>query len=224
MDDDKEQSSLLDRIYDSVDRKLNIEKLDKIEIIYSYPRYGEPVLWVDLHTNDIPFNAWYYSNTSSTEPDAIREIPASTNRSVIHFLPPQAIAALNRRTEEDPSWLYDEEFLSKKPGIVRQNLVAFVDLLNTIKKGELSDTEYLIGQTNFAMANFVLRLGFKRCWEGDAKKPNLVAPIKNEDSSYKIGVSVKELKDMYNLDNEVPTASSVINIIKRNKQVVGRSS
>ncbi|MDO8460870.1 MAG: hypothetical protein Q7S38_00335 [bacterium] len=216
MSESKDNSSPIDRVFDSIGRKLGFEKSPDEKAIYQYPKQDEPVLWIDLLTREKPFKAWYYSIDLSKDPESIRIIPESNTRSVIHFFPQEAEETYKRQTEENP-WLDDPVFRNKRISITKQNITAFIDLLNTIKNGELEGTEYIIGETNYIMANFALGIGFKRCWQEGFNPPDLTMPMDDEDHEYKIGVSVAELFEIYDLKNQAPTKGSVLKKIKENK-------
>lgn len=210
--------SSVDRFFNSVDKKLGFEKAPDIKVIYQYTKNDKPVLWVDLLTKqpDQPdFKAWYYSPSGLVDPKNIRTIPRGKTRSVIHFLPPEAEEAYKRQTEE-ASWLEDPIFREKKISIARGNIDAFIDFLNAIKEKKLGSTEYIIGETNYIMANFVLSLGFKRCWEEGYNPPDLTQPMRDEEHNYKFGISISELTELYDLNNQSPTKESVISVIREN--------
>jgi|SRR3989344_5015378 len=211
--------NLVHKIQDSFGRFLGIEKPANREVIYRYPKNGETVLLVDLETKEKPFKAWHYSLSSSTDPGNIRTIPENPTRSVINFVPPEAYKAYQKQTEET-SWLEDPEFRGKRLSITRNNIAAFADLLNAVKNGELKQTEYIIGETNCQMATLALSLGFRRCWEDGYNQPDLTKPLVDENQDYKVGISVADLIQMYNLENEVATETSVLKAIRTNRNQI----
>ncbi len=210
-----ENPGFVNRLFDSIDRKLGLEKSSEVKTIYQYPKQGEPRLWVDLLTKETNFKAWRYSVNDSVEPEYLRTIPEATTRTVIHFFPPEAEEAYKRQTEEE-SWLDDPEFRRKNVSIARNNLVAFVDFLKAVREHQFGETEFIVGETNYIMANFAMRLGFKRCWEEGYNPPDLTRPVVNEDLEYKFGISVAALVELYDLDNQEPTESTVLEMVRKN--------
>lgn len=216
MDDKSEKSGPLGKFYNSIDRWLGLEMPADVKRIYQYPKQGDPSLWIDFLTKEKPFKAWHYSSSLSTDPENIKTIPESNTRSVIHFFPPEAEDAY-KREGSSTFWLDDDEFQGKKISVVKRNVAAFTDLLVAIKNGELGQTDYIIGETNYIMANFAQDLGFRRCWEEGYNPPDLNRPMMDEDFDYKVGVSVEDLVEMYDLKNQTPTQESVFAVIKQNR-------
>ncbi len=219
MDEPKNEGAL-DRIFNSIDAKFGIERPPEVNVIYQYPQFGDPVLWIDRWTKVKDFKPWYYREGSFTSSSDIRTIPASNIANVIHFLPPEAKEASSRTKTEEVSWLDDEKFRFQGLLMIRKYIPALVDLLNNIRSGKLSDIDYIIGETNYRMANMALAFGFKRCWEEGYKPPDLSRPMIDESMNYRIGVSVVDLVEHYDLKNQAPTEKLVSQKMK--EYIIGR--
>lgn len=208
MDEEKSKGPL-DKMFDSIDSKLGFEKSPDIKVIYQYPKSGEPILWIDQWTKEKDFKPWYYSTSSSAKDADIKTIPPSNIRNVAHFFPREAEEAYQRQKTEETSWLEDEKFRSQSLSIIKKYIPAFVNLLGEIKNGTLQGVNYIIGETNYRMANMALAFGFKRCWEEGYMQPNLSESMSDESMSYKIGISVADLIDYYDLKDQIPTEELV---------------
>src|SRR3989344_1880173 len=192
----------LDKIFDSMADKLGIENLGIVDMIYRFPNVGNPILHINNHTKEKDFKPWYYSPTLLTEPKDIKMIPASNTRFAIHFLPPSATEAAKKKTD-DLQWFENKSITASSFSMKNEYIGAFVDLLRNIKNGNLQKVDYIIGQTNYKMANFAVMLGFNRCWEDGYLPPaDLGKRMSNEGRDYYIGVSVSELADKYDLNNQ----------------------
>lgn len=221
MDEEKSKGPL-GRMFDSIDSKFGIEKSPNIKTVYQYPKFGEPILWIDQWTKEKDFKSWYYSTSSSAKDSDVKLIPGSNIANVIHFFPSEAEEAYKKQKTEETSWLEDEKFRSQSLSIMKKYIPAFVDLLGKIKNGTLQGVDYIIGETNYRMANIVLALGFKRCWEEEYMQPDLSVPMTDESTSYKIGISVADLIDYYGLKDQIPTEELVRQKMK--EYSVGRHS
>lgn len=212
--DETKNEGYSDRIFNSIDAKFGLERSPNVETIYQYPKSGDSSLWLDQWTKEKDFKPWYYNINPFENSSNVRTIPAAKIVHVIHFLPPEAEEALKRQKTEETSWLDDELLNSQKPSMVKKYVAAFVDLLNNIKDKKLQGVDYIIGETNYRMANMALAFGFRRCWEEGYTPPDLSRSIVDESMSHKIGISVADLIDYYDLKNQIPTEKLVIQKMK----------
>lgn len=210
----------MDKIFDSIDAKFGIEKPPEVKTIYQYPRSGDPILWIDQWTKEKDFKPWYYSSGSSTDSSSVKTIPGSKVANVVHFFPQEAEEAFSRTKTEEVFWLDDEKFRSQGLLTIKKYIPAIVDLLSNIKSGRFQGVDNIVGETNYRMANMALAFGFKRCWEEGYAAPDLSRPMMDESMSYKVGTSVPDLADFYDLKNQVPTEDLVKQKMK--EYIVGR--
>lgn len=218
MGEGKKDSGIIDRFADSVERFLKLEGPSTFTTLYKYPKDADhPTLWLEIEKKEEGFlhKPWYFFRNGH-EGDIVT-IPASSSRNRIHFFPPEAQEALMRDTEEEP-WLENEDFRGKNLSIMRNSVTAFVDFLTFIRNGGLSETDYITGGTNSVMANIALALGFKRCWEEGFVPINPDTPL-NDSYDHRVGVSVSELIDLYDLKKTVPTEQGVKRVLRRNIRV-----
>lgn len=215
MDNRGEADSSLRKALGFAKKILQTEKPTRVEPLFTFPK-EKKVLWIDRETKNAeskPFQPLFYFST----PTNIKGIPESLARDFIHFVPPEVYSSIIG--DEDMGFRIDHENGNdRKSGstIIRKYIPYFVELLQSIRKGNLKNVEFLVGRTDGFMAKTAMRLGFKRCWEED-KNTNQPAfslfsnpDVLYDDRDYTVGISVSELSSIYNLDVKTPTAEDVL--------------